>query len=233
MTKGFSIAIDGPVAAGKGTIATDLTNRLGGFYIYTGAMYRSVALLCIERGIELENEEKVATVLPDVNMKFQDGRILLGDRDVTERIKEPDTARGSSIVARQKAVREDLIRKQQEIANKAMNNGQIVIVDGRDIGTNVLPNADLKIYLTANVDVRIERELGRYKMQGITKDRNEIIEEIKKRDERDFNRELDPLPADPLALGYWILDSSGQTESETVDIIIQELKKRGLINDQN
>ncbi len=233
MTKAFSIAIDGPVAAGKGTIAIDLTNRLDGFYIYTGAMYRCVALLCLQRGINLEDEAQVLTVLSDINMEFQGGKVLLNGNDITQRIKEPDAARGSSFVSRHKKVRADLVIKQQEIAKKAIESGQIVIADGRDIGTVVLPDAAVKIFLTANVDVRIERELGRYREQGIIKDRESIIEEIKQRDERDFNRDIDPLPANPQALGYWVLDNSSQSEGETVGIIMQELKKKGLLNDQN
>ena len=231
MSKAFSIAIDGPVAAGKGTIAADLTNRLSGFYSYTGGMYRSVALFCLEKGISLEDEEKVAGILPQVEIELRDGKVILNGGDVTARIKEADTARGSSLVAMYKSVRADLIERQKKMAEEAMDKGQVVIADGRDIGTNVLPNAELKIFLTASADVRIERELGRYKKHGIVKDRDEIIEEIKKRDERDYNRDLDPLSTDPSALGYWVLDNSSQSEGETISMIIEELKMKGLLND--
>lgn len=231
MNKGFSIAIDGPIASGKGTLAIALADKLGGFFMNTGGMYRAVAFLCLERGIDIQSEEKVARVLSDVNVDFKDQKVFLNDRDITERIKESDVASGSSVVAVYSAVRKDLVYKQQKIAKDIANRGQVVIAEGRDTGTKVLPNASLKIFLTARLEVRAKRSLLRYKQKGIDKSLDEVIAETKIRDERDANREIDPLVSIPLNFGYWVLDNSDQTEEQSINSILQELRKRGLIND--
>ncbi len=228
MPQGFSIAIDGPVASGKGTLATALAQKLGGFYINTGAMYRSVALLCLERGIDINNESEVIRVLPDINVEFNDSKVLLNGNDITERITRPDTTHGSSIVAVYGSVRADLAKKQQQIAQNAIDKGQVVIAEGRDTGTKVFPNAPIKIFLTARPEIRALRRAVQYQEKGIKKDAHEVLVDLKIRDERDINRAIDPLPSNPSQLGYFILDNSDQAEEETVDSIMTELKRRGL-----
>lgn len=231
MPQGFSIAIDGPVAAGKGTVSLTLADRLSGFFLNTGSMYRAVALLCLERGIDIGNEEIVAEVLPDIDIDFRGEKFFLNDRDVTERIRESDVSSASSVVAVYGKVRKDLVEKQQQIAKKVVDSGQVVIADGRDTVTKVLPDAALKIFLTARIEVRAERSRLRYQQMGIEKSLDEVIAETRLRDQRDTNREIDPLPSHPEDFGYWILDNSSQTEEETINIIMEELKKRGLSND--
>lgn len=231
MPHGFSIAIDGPVASGKGTLATVLAQRLDGFFMNTGAMYRCVALLCIEGGLAFDSEEQVRKVLPGANIALESGRVLLNENDVTERIQGQDVSHGSSVIAVYGRVRENLVKRQQEIARKKTAKGLIVISEGRDTGTKVFPEASLKIFLTANIDTRAKRRLEQYREKGIEKSLEEVREEIRIRDERDTNRKIDPLVSDPEARGYWVLDNSEQTEEESVEAILGELKKRGLVND--
>src|SRR5258708_4281955 len=145
MSKGFVIAIDGPVASGKGTIAAKLAHELHGFYLYTGAMYRSTALLCIEKELNLNNENEVESVLPDLNVDFENNNIFLNGRDVTNRLKEPDCAQGASLVGIFPNVRSRVVKKLQEVSQKAIDEGKIVITEGRDTGTVIFPTAKLKI----------------------------------------------------------------------------------------
>src|SRR5258708_1768659 len=149
MHKGYIIAIDGPVASGKGTIANHLARRLKGFDLYTGATYRCLALFCIENKVDLFNKEAIQAAMLHVIIEIKDGKIFLNGNDVTERIKKEDVASKSSIVAAIAGVRKFMVYRQQEIAQKAMQEGKIVIAEGRDTGTVVFPTAELKLYLTA------------------------------------------------------------------------------------
>lgn len=227
MTKGFVIAIDGPVASGKGTIASRLAKELNGFYLYTGAMYRSVALLCIERGVNLENEKDVETVLPDLNIELVGDKILLNGKDVTERLKEPDTASGSSVVGVFPKVRERSVGLQRKIAEKVESAGGIVVAEGRDMGTTVFSNAPLKIYLTARPEIRARRRMEQFVKEERNLDKE--LEALKIRDHRDQERAVSPLPTNPEELGYFILDNSDMNEQETVEVIKKELINKELI----
>lgn len=229
MAEGFAIAIDGPVAAGKGTIASKLAEELHGFYLYTGAMYRCLALECINRGVDITNEQEVENILPFVHIEFDDERALLNGVDITERIKDADTANGASVVSVFPKVREDAVVKQQKIAQKAIEKGQIVVAEGRDTGTKVFPEAKLKIYLTATDEVRAKRRLIQFQQQGRDVDFDHVLAEVRERDKRDKTRETDPLPDNPSALGYFIVDDSMMSEDETMSTIKAELKKRNLL----
>lgn len=231
MSKGFSIAIDGPIASGKGTVATALANRLNGLFMSTGSMYRALALLCLEKGVDIKNEREVEKILPNVNIIYRQKKVFLNGLDVTDKLRQSSVSSASSIIAVYKKIREDLVIKQQQIAKKIINKGQIVIADGRDTGTRVFPNSALKIFLTADLKTRAKRSLERYKKEGVIKNLDEVVLETKTRDERDTQRKIDPLPLNPSAFGYWILDNSNQTENETIDAIMAELRKRGLVND--
>lgn len=230
MSKGFSIAIDGPIASGKGTVATALANKLNGLFMSTGSMYRSVALLCLEKGIDINSEAEVAKILSNVNVDYVGKKVFLNGLDVTDKIRESDVSHASSVVAVYIKIREDLVKKQQQIAQKYIDRGQIVIADGRDTGTRVFPEAALKIFLTASLETRAKRSLERYKQKGVEMDLENVLLETEIRDKRDTERKVDPLPSNPVAFGYWVLDNSNQTENETVRAIMEELRKRGLIN---
>jgi cytidylate kinase len=171
--------------------------------------------------------------LPEVNIEVRDGKIFLNGNDVTERIKEPDTSDGSSVVAVYGSVREALVKKQQEIGKRAIDQGKIVVAEGRDAGTRIFPGAALKVFLTASMEVRAKRRQVQYLVKGIKKEIQDLIEEIRIRDQRDTGRIIDPLSSDPGKDGYLVLDNSDQTSEQTAEVIMQKLIKRGLIDDKN
>lgn len=230
MKRPLQIAIDGPVAAGKGTISSIIARKLGILYVYTGAMYRAVAFLGQKNKIDLKDEKKLVALLKRSKIELRKPKrrnpygysIFLNGEEVTEKIRNPQVSWGSSVVATLPQVRKILVKKQQEIAkNKS------VIMEGRDITTRVLPNADLKIYLTANQRERARRRKKQLeKEQEIKKSLKEVLEEIKKRDWQDTERETDPLTIVPDA---WVLDTTHLTASQVVEKVLAELKERNLI----
>lgn len=230
MDKKFAIAIDGPVAAGKGTVALLLSHRLHALYLYTGAMYRSLALTALEQNVDLNDEEAVVALLPQVHIAFKDGLVFLNGRDVTEQLKEEEPANGSSVVAQFPRVREQMVHKQQQIAEIAMNEGKIVVSEGRDTATKVFPDSPFKVYLTASSEERAKRRLKQYHEQGRDVSFEEVLAEVKERDDRDMNRATDPLPDNPEELGYFIVNDSGMAVNETVEMIENELRRRELID---
>ncbi|HWY80012.1 MAG TPA: (d)CMP kinase, partial [Candidatus Sulfotelmatobacter sp.] len=162
MKKGFIIAIDGPLASGKGTIAKKLARVLHGVDLYTGAMYRCVALFCINSEINLDNASDVIAQLDKVEIAYHEDRIFLNDTDITDAIQEAAIAEGASIVAVIPEVRKELVRRQQKIGRAEARQGKIVIVEGRDIGTVVFPDAGFKLYLTASETIRAQRRLEQF-----------------------------------------------------------------------
>lgn len=225
MSKGFVIAIDGPVAAGKGTISPLLAKNLNGFYLYTGAMYRCLALLCIEKGIDAKNENVVLSILPEFKINVSDNKVFLNGEDVTERIKKEDVAMASPSVAVIKKVREKMVLVQQDIANKLVDEGKIVIAEGRDTGTRVFPNAKLKIFLTATPEVRAKRRILQIEERGEKKEFENVLKDVKLRDKQDSDRETDPLVKNPQDFGYFVLDTSEMSEEETITTITKEVEK--------
>lgn len=229
MPQGFTIAIDGPAASGKGTIAQRLSQELQAFYMYSGGMYRAVALACINKGLDVTDPEQVIRVLANSDITIgADHNIFLNGQDVTERIKASDTASGASIVGVIPHVRKVLLKRQRELAKKAIEGGRIVVAEGRDTGTAVFPDASLKIYLTATPEVRAKRRLAQY--QKDASEFHTMLQAVRERDERDKGRQASPLPSNPEALGYVIIDNSAMTEDETLEAIKQELKKKRLVN---
>ena len=228
MKKGFIIAIDGPLASGKGTIAKKLAYVLGGIDLYTGAMYRCVALFCINSGVNLENISEVIAQLDKVTVGYNKSRIELNGMDVTEAIQESAIAEGASIVAVIPEVRKELVKRQQRIGNEAIKEGKVVVVEGRDIGTTVFPDAALKIYLTASVTIRAKRRLWQFEKQGEHVSLEEVLEQIHLRDRRDMERATDPLASEPKKFGYFVLDNADLNEEQTVTAIVTELKRRKL-----
>lgn len=230
MLKGFSIAIDGPVAAGKGTIAPVLAKKLNGFYLYTGAMYRCVALYCLRNTINLDDQLEVESSLSHINIDFTQNKIILNNEDVTEEIKREEVAAGSAKISVFEHVRKELVAKQREIADKALNQGIAVVAEGRDVATKVLPSADLKIFLTATSHIRAQRRLKQIEARGQEADFNQVLEDVEIRDKTDREREIDPLVENPQAFGYTILDNSNMSENATVNFILQKIKE---LNDSN
>lgn len=223
---GFIIAIDGPAASGKGTVASKLAKELDGFYLNSGAFYRSVALLCMRGEIDLKNENLVGSVLDDLDFKIEAGKVFLNGEDVTERIKKPDTASGASVVGVYPEVRKKGAQLQKAIAEKAVNEGSIVVAEGRDMGTTVFPEASFKVFLTARIEVRAKRRMEQYLDE---KDLKEELAALRARDMRDSGRSESPLPSDPERLGYFVLDNSDMNEAETLEVIKKELEKEGLV----
>jgi len=222
--KAISIAIDGPAGSGKSTIAKLIAKQLGYLYVDTGAMYRAVGLYCVSNSIDCSNEKKVNSVIEDIRISFirenNQQRILLNGKDVTDIIRTQEIAKASSAVAAIKKVRERLVQIQRKIA--LSNN---VVMDGRDIGTCVLPNADIKIYMDANIDERTKRRCYELSEKGIEHNFYKVKEEIIKRDENDKNRTISPLKKADDAI---LIDTSDKG-IETVKTEIENLIKQKLL----
>jgi cytidylate kinase len=218
----FHIAIDGPVAAGKGTVAKLVAQRLELLYVDTGAMYRLTALLAMSLGINLSDEDAIVEALRPTKIEMRnpqgdekDGRlstVLLNDEDVSWKIRTPEVSQGSSKVAVLKKVREFLVAKQQQIAEH-----QDVVMEGRDITYKVLPEADLKIYLTASDTTRAKRRMMDLQKTGKDVTFEEVYRELIERDKRDMERSVDPLQIVPDA---WVLDTSELSIEQVVDLIV-------------
>ncbi|OGH47639.1 MAG: cytidylate kinase [Candidatus Levybacteria bacterium RIFCSPLOWO2_01_FULL_39_10] len=224
MSKKFILAIDGPVASGKGTLAHLLAEKLDAFYLYTGAMYRGLALYCIENGIDVENEENVKKVFHNLNFDFSGKSIVLNGEDVTEKIKQPEVANKGSIVAGYKSVREFLVELQKKIGFEELNKGRIIIAEGRDIGTKVFPEAQVKIFLVADPSIRAKRRTAQYREKGIEKPYDDILAEINKRDEADTKRSISPLVP---AKDSIKVDTTNDKISDTYEKVLKILKEKG------
>ena len=210
----ISVAIDGPAGAGKSTVAKEVAKKLEFIYVDTGAMYRTLALACIRENIPSEEESKIVEVCKKskVELKYMNGNqiMFLNGEDVSSQIRTEKVSSMTSIISSYEEVRSVLINLQRELAAK--NN---VIMDGRDIGTFVLPNADLKIYLTASSKERARRRYNQLKETGtLTSTIEKIEEEIIERDNRDMNRKAAPLKRAEDAKYF---DTSDITQEEVVD----------------
>ena len=203
------IAIDGPAGAGKSTVSKICAARLGYTYIDTGAMYRTVALKVLQSGKPLSEE-----LVSGIDIKLDEAaRVFLDGREVTKEIRTPEVSRGASDVATVGYVRQRLTELQREMAAQGS-----VIMDGRDIGTQVLPNADLKIFLTASVEERARRRFEELTAKGIAADFAQVVKEIIFRDKQDSEREIAPLAQAEDAI---LLDSTRLTIDEVVAEILR------------
>ncbi len=213
----LNIAIDGPVGAGKSTIADEVASRLGILHLDTGAMYRAVGLAVLQHGIDLQDEEAVTALCKQsqVDVRYENGSqvTLLDGQDVTSLIRSQEVGTAASAVSRYAGVRRLLVQRQQELAQT-----QPMLLDGRDIGTVVLPNAPVKIYLTATPEARAMRRLKQLQEKGETADFAEVLAEVNARDEQDMNRAVDPLRQADDAI---VVDSSDLTFEETVQAILR------------
>ena len=184
----INIAIDGPSAAGKSSIADILASRLSYVHLDTGAMYRAVAYYLIQNGIKLDDEEKIVAALKDISLKINgDGRVYINGEDVTDMLRTESISLAASDVSKYDAVRKYLVSLQQEMA---ASKGYIL--DGRDIGTVVLKNAEVKIYLVASSEERAKRRVSQNAAKGIICDYDKVLDDIKKRDYQDMHRAISP-----------------------------------------
>lgn len=218
----YNIAVDGPAGAGKSTIAKMIAKKLNFIYVDTGAMYRAMALFMIQNQIDKDDEKTISESCNnvDITITYENGeqQVLLNGINVTKSLRTEDVGNMASAVAKNKDVRIKLVDLQQKMA-KTEN----VIMDGRDIGTCVLPNADIKIYLTASSQERASRRYKELKEKGIDCNLEEIESDIIKRDEQDMNRQVSPLKQAEDAV---MVDSSNMTILEVVDAIIQLFKEK-------
>ncbi|TCW55669.1 cytidylate kinase [Bacillus thuringiensis] len=216
MDKRISIAIDGPAAAGKSTVAKVVAKKLSYVYIDTGAMYRTITYAALEQEVDIENEEKLMEVVKNVNIEFQQGEntqlVFLNGQDVSEVIRTPEVTNRVSIVAKHRLVREEMVRRQQELAEKGG-----VVMDGRDIGTHVLPDAEVKIFMLASVEERAERRHLENINKGFDSNLEQLKKEIAQRDKLDSEREVSPLKKADDALE---LDTTSLSIEEVVQKIM-------------
>lgn len=218
MTK--QIAIDGPAGAGKSTIAKRVAANLGYLYVDTGAMYRAMGLFFLDQGVDPDDEEAINGAVPaaDVDIRMEDGEqhVYVNGTDITGRLRTEEAGMMASKTSAYATVRKKLVSLQQQIASRAN-----VVMDGRDIGTAVLPDAPCKIYLTASAEKRAERRYLELQEKGETPSYDTILADIMKRDEQDMNRKISPLRQAEDAV---LVDSSDMTIEEVTERIICESK---------
>ena len=218
----MNVAIDGPAGAGKSTIARLAAQRLGFLYVDTGAMYRAIALYLLDTKTNIDDKAKLTNALDHIriNIAYEKDvqHVFLNLQDVSAEIRSEKVGNMASTSSALAPVREKLLDLQRGIAAK-----NDVIMDGRDIGTNILPNAELKIYLTASVDVRAKRRFDELKLKGENPDLEEIKKGIETRDYQDMNRDIAPLKQAEDAV---LIDSSDMTIAEVVDKIIDLTKNK-------
>lgn len=220
MSKRLIVAIDGPAGAGKSTLARRVALRVGAVYIDTGAMYRAIALWAIRSGIPLDDSHRLEALAKNASIEFVAGndRLLLNGEDVTEAIRTPEVASAASEVAAVAAVRRAMVEIQREIAAKAS-----VVMEGRDIGTVVFPDADVKIFLDANSEIRAQRRADELAEKKIPFDLDRLRQQIEERDSRDRNRAASPLLQ---AQDATYLDSSRLTPIEVEEEILRIIRTK-------
>lgn len=221
----YIIAVDGPSAAGKSCLAKAISDKLNIVYIDTGAMYRAVALYVIENNIDISNEEIMEKELNNIDIKFEringEIHIFLNGNDVSSEIRTEKIAMVASKVSSIKCVRYDMVDRQRKLGEDYS-----VILDGRDIGSVVFPNADLKIYLTASEEERAKRRLYDLEMKNIETNFEEVLEDIKKRDYNDINKPISPLVKTEDAV---LIDTTNMSKEDVIDKVATLLKERNVI----
>ena len=217
---GYNVAIDGPAGAGKSTIAKLVAKKKGYIYVDTGAMYRGLAIHFLDQGIHAQETDKVIKACQNaqVTIRYEEGvqQVYLNGKNITSRLREEEVGNMASVTSAIPEVRAKLLELQQNLAHT-----QDVIMDGRDIGPCVLPNADVKVFLTASVETRAKRRYQELQEKGIACDLEEIKSDIQERDHRDMTREIAPLKQ---AEDAYLVDSSDMTIDEVVDAIVELCK---------
>ena len=210
------IAIDGPAGSGKGTVAKIIAKKISAVYVDTGAMYRCVALEAIRNNIKIEEKEKIQELLDNINIDLKQEnenlKIYLNNEDVSDKIRTEEVSKFASSYSTIDIVREKMVDLQREMATS-----KDIVMEGRDIGTVVFPNADIKIYLDATPEERANRRMKQNKEKGIVSNYDDILKEIKIRDNRDMTREISPLKKADDAI---YIDSTNFEIDEVVDKIL-------------
>ncbi len=222
----INVAIDGPVGAGKSTVARECAKRLGIIYVDTGALYRSCALFCIKNNVEISagNETAISALLNDkldLSIKIEDGtqHVMVNGEDVSELIRTPEISMAASTVSALPSVRAFLLEMQRSIAAK-----ESVIMDGRDIGTVILPNADIKIFITAKPEIRAKRRYDELVSKGVEVTLGEVLVDVNRRDYNDTHRKEAPLKQAPDAI---MIDTSELSFEETVCGVVDLIRDLG------
>ena len=217
----LSIALDGPVGAGKSTIADEVARRLGILHLDTGAMYRAVGLSALRRGLDIQDEAAVTEMCREVRITVtygpEDQRTEVDGEDVTSRLRTEEVSLAASAVARYTGVRQAMVALQQQLAATTD-----MLVDGRDIGTDVLPDATVKLYLTASAEERARR---RFQQLGGTDSYEQVLEDLRRRDDQDMHRAVSPLRVAEDAV---VVDSTELDFNQTVETILALVKEKSV-----
>lgn len=225
MKNNFTIAIDGPVGVGKGTLAAALAKKFDALYINTGAMYRAITLACLEKGIDLGSEKEVLKVVEESNVELREAegetRVFLNGKKANSKIFSIEVSNAVPITSAYASVRSHMVKKQQE-----MISGRSVVVEGRDSATHVAPNADLKIFLTASISVRAGRRQKQLLAKGENVSLDKISSDIERRDKLDMEREASPLT---IVDDAYMLDTSNLSIDQTVEKVIEKMKEKEII----
>ena len=214
----FVVAIDGPAGSGKGTVTKIIASKKNLQYIDTGAMYRCIALKMLEENVGLEDTEKIKKILDNIQIDLEGSNVFLNNRDVTKQIRTVEVSNFTSPVSAIVFVREKMVELQRALAN-----GKDVIMEGRDIGTIVFPNADVKIYLDAKPEERARRRVEQNEKNGISSNYEQILKDIIERDTRDMTRENSPLKKADDAI---LVDTTCLTIEEVIDKIINIIENK-------
>ena len=220
-------AIDGPAGSGKSSTAREVARRTNSLYIDTGAMYRAVALFCVESGLDPRSDQ-LGSQLRDVVIRLDPSEsgivVYLNDIDVSEKIRDSRVSALSSEVSKNADVRDKMVLLQRQMAKKCVENGGSVVMEGRDIGTVVFPNAEFKFFLVADPKVRAKRRADQMREKGFRADEDKLYQEIVDRDRRDESRELSPLRKAEFAIE---IDTTGLSFEEQVENIIHVINGNG------
>lgn len=220
--KYYKVAVDGPAGAGKSSVSKAVAKKLNITYIDTGAMYRACALMALETGVDVRRETlPMRRMFEEFDLKFKNvssgQKVILNDVDITREIREPHISNGASYISAIPYVRDKMVELQREMAEN-----QSVLMDGRDIGTNVFPNAEVKIYLTATPEKRAQRRLKELLQKGVETTYEEVLEDINKRDKNDSEREYAPLK---VADDATVIDTTDFTFEESINAVYSHILK--------
>lgn len=224
MEKKLSIAIDGPAAAGKSTVAKIIAKKLSYIYIDTGAMYRALTYKALQQNVDPNDEQALFSLLMETDIALKNNEagqdVLVDGEVVSNAVRTPEVTKNVSAVAQHKLVREEMVRRQQLLSEQGG-----VVMDGRDIGTHVMPNAEVKIFMLASVDERAKRRHDENLLKGFESNLEELKQEIAARDKFDSEREVSPLKKADDALE---LDTTSLTIEEVVDAIVRIAQEKGV-----